>query len=488
MTTLTEQAGHLIDKSLNVCMTLIRQRRLAEAESILKQALKIDPDNTVVLNLLGFVQTDQENEEEVIGFLQHALKVKPDCSLTHNNISTCFAKRGDFDKAIEHAKRAIEIDPNDAILWNTLGIQQKKGANFEEAIRCFKRSLELDEDPYVMVNLGQTYADTLNFEEAIFWNKKALEIQPGISGAHISIAYSMHAQGLWNETSWRHYEHRLFHFAQLIAYMSIMKEERKWDGVADLKGKRVAAFCEQGHGDAIQFVRYLKELKKLDCHVILNCSKPLARLFKNVEGVDEIYLKDDVFEGKDLDCDYHVPLMSLPLFLKLYDNPLKTPYLNIENKFKFDYPGKLKVGIAWKGSLLHPHDRYRSCPLEYFKRLSIPGVQLISLQMDPCDDPDIIDMSRHIGDFYDTAEIVNGLDLIITVDTSSLHLGGAMGKPVWGLLAHRPDFRWQVDKTDTMWYSSVRLFRQEKVYDWESVFCKVIPALYDFVKQNGNRK
>ena len=308
---LSERAGLAVDKSLNVCMTLLRQKRFVEVEAILRQTLKVDPGNSAVLNLLGYVTTGKQNEDEVLGFLRQALENTPDCSMTHNNIAGCYANRGEFDKAIEHARRAVDLDPSSAILWNTLGIQYKKDAQTSKAIECFQKSLEIDRDPYVMVNLGNTYADKLSFNAAMHWCYRALDIQPGISGAHICLAYCHHIRGEMEE-GWREYEHRIYHFAQLIAYMSIMGEEKKWDGHASLEGKRVLVFCEQGFGDAINFVRYVKELKKLGCHIILNCSEPLGRLFEHVEGVDEIFLKDDVFTGHKPVFDYHLPMLSLP--------------------------------------------------------------------------------------------------------------------------------------------------------------------------------
>lgn len=465
---MSDDPGVLIDRGIQFAANLAKQERYDDAIEILKQVLRADPSNGQANHMLKSLQNFSNNDEEVLAFYRAALKISPNCHITLNNLGLRLAQMGRCEEALPYAIEATEIEDANPAYWNNLGLIYKKLNITDHAVRCFEYSLKMDRDPFVLINLGSALADELKLEEAIKTFHEALEIRSGISGAHINLAYCYHLLGN-PQKGWEHYEHRLRHYHQLIAYLSLHGEERKWGGTSSLEGKRLVAFCEQGLGDAIQASRYFPDLKKLGCHLIVQCNESLMPLFKLMPEVDHVESKGCVSE-----FDYHVPTMSLPLLL---GKPIPTgkPYISVQTEpIQSD---KLRVGITWQGSKLHPGDQYRSCGFSYFEPLlSMPGIRWFNIQPNPCDHPSII--NTELNNFLDTAKLISTLDLIISVDTAVLHLAGAMGKESWGLVTYRPDFRWGLEsKTD--WYDSVRLIRQPSNGDWQGVFDEVRTRLHE---------
>jgi hypothetical protein len=254
---------------------------------------------------------------------------------------------------------------------------------------------------------------------------------------------------------------------------------------------------EQGSGDAIQFVRYLPIVKRRCRRLVLVCIPDLMPLFATVEGIDKLLPPGEIALSE---FDVYLPLMSLPRVLgtTLETIPGDVPYL-VSNGFCNGFNGwvvggataeneeeeeeeRQKVGIVWAGSPTHKSDRNRSCQLrDFLPVLRVPGIRFYSLQVgDRSSDltrlpPEITveDLSPQIKNYCDTAAIVSQLDLIISVDTSVAHLAGALAKPVWTLLCYNPDWRWMLEREDTPWYPTMRLFRQSQPGDWEGVFRQV---------------
>jgi hypothetical protein len=278
--------------------------------------------------------------------------------------------------------------------------------------------------------------------------------------------------------------------------------DKRWKG-EPLEGKTIILFGEQGLGDTIQFSRYVKQLKRLGAgKVIVHCADTLNSVIGRVEGVDEVLNKDidTSQEGFTItmtdsllpDYDYQCCTMSLPYILKDF-NLDGRPYLKPKAtlKTKESYPDTFNIGIAWAGSPAHPNDAFRSVHLKYFEGLSrIPGVRLFNLQVNKQvhayengkrtidfteggGNVRMVDMTPMITNFEDSATVITGLDLVISVDTALVHLAGALGVPCWVLLCYNPDWRWGIEGDATEWYDSLRLYRQSKKGDWESPFRKV---------------
>jgi hypothetical protein len=256
-----------------------------------------------------------------------------------------------------------------------------------------------------------------------------------------------------------------------------------WDG-SSLAGETLLLRCEQGYGDAIQFLRYAPLLKARGASVAFECPKPLARLAARAAGVDEVVVEDT----ERPPFKWQLPLLSLPAIFEttLETIPADVPYLSADpicvaewEKELRNYPG-LKVGIAWQGNPGYRRDYLRSIPLEHFLPLALNGVQLISLQYGVGSEQlharpyaPILDIADRLGDFEDTAAIMSNLDLVISSDCGVVHLAGALGVEVWVALPWIADWRWLRERTDSPWYPSMRLFRQRGPGDWADVFERV---------------
>lgn len=263
-------------------------------------------------------------------------------------------------------------------------------------------------------------------------------------------------------------------------YKSLYRKSKKWNG-EPLKGKTVIIYCEQGFGDIIQFSRYFRTIMEMNCFVILHCPKDLHKLFS---GICNWFITKDV--TKLPPHDYHILSMSLPFFLNEVYKESETPYLNIRDKYDLEgFENKYKIGIAWEGNPNHSNNNDRSCPLEHFSQLTqIKNSALFMLQK-AIHNTDLVKNCEklplngvELNDFYDTARLINAMDIIVTVDTSVLHLAGALGRPAIGLISYKHDSRWLFKK----WYPSVRLIRQRSLGDWNSVFEEVYEE-YNLVRK-----
>jgi hypothetical protein len=266
-----------------------------------------------------------------------------------------------------------------------------------------------------------------------------------------------------------------------------------WDG-SPLEGKAILLHAEQGLGDTLQFIRYAPRVKNRGGRVIVACQRSLIPLLRGCQGIDEIVGLGDPPSAFEV----HAPLMSLPrIFNTTLDNvPADVPYIEPDARLVDYWRGELKsiggfkVGVAWQGSPEFRFDRLRSVPLVNFAPVAdLPGVTLISLQKGYgsdqisaiADRPNVLDWSSRLdetsGPFLDTAAVMRSLDLMITSDTATAHLAGAIGVPVWVAIPFSPDWRWLRDRDDNPWYPTMRLFRQQRRGDWEHVFRRMATAL-----------
>jgi hypothetical protein len=265
-----------------------------------------------------------------------------------------------------------------------------------------------------------------------------------------------------------------------------------WNG-SPLPGRTILLHIEQGLGDTLQFIRYAQQVKNLGGTVLFACPESLAGLLGKVQGIDAIVLPDDLLPAFDV----HAPLMSLPHLLgtTLETIPAEVPYFTADPQAVARWRGELdaapgiNVGIAWAGSPRHPADRWRSIPLAQFGRLAnLPGVKLYSLQKGPGSEQlagsglPIEDWGQRLNDISATAAAVASLDLVIACDTAIVHLAGALAKSVWVVLPFAPDWRWLLERGDSPWYPTGRLFRQRAWGQWDAVFDEIAAALSDFVR------
>ncbi|MHC4762109.1 MAG: glycosyltransferase family protein, partial [Planctomycetota bacterium] len=258
------------------------------------------------------------------------------------------------------------------------------------------------------------------------------------------------------------------------------------------QGKTLLVQAEQGFGDSIQFVRYLPMVKERGGTVILADKSELIELFRNLEGIDDLVDTTKVIEG-NVKYDLHVTLLSLPAIFgtKIDSIPARIPYLSAKaskiahwhDKIKTD---AFKIGIVWAGNPTHDNEHNRSCTLKNFIQLAkIKNVTLFSLQKGHGieqinnwpEDLELINLGQEFEDFTDTAAAIENMDLTISVDTSVIHLAGAMGKNAWALIPYEPDWRWMLNRQDSPWYPTIRLFRQKQHGNWDGVFQHVAEKL-----------
>jgi len=413
---------------------------------------------------------------QAVYYYQNALAIDPVYWQVHANISLALSEIGNYDDAISHASSAVEINPI-AELYDNLGDILRRSGNPAEAINNHLMALTKKPDlASAYNNLGNAYVDQEMWEEAIASFTQAIRMGSSNPEPHWNLALVLLLIGDL-KNGWREYEWRWRKSDFSSRYRDFVQP--MWEG-NPLGERRLLLHAEQGNGDSIQFIRYLKEIDRGSGRIILECPNSLVRLFSTIPDIDTIIGSGERIPGFDV----HAPLMSLPY---LFDTELETipadiPYIEVDSGESLVNEldnTKLNVGIVWAGSSAHKKNRSRSVELSCFTGLAgVENVQLYGLQIGERRDdlsclPDkgsIVDLADEIDDYLDTAQIINSLDLVISVDTSVAHLAGAIGKPVWVLLQADNDWRWLLDRKDSPWYPTMRLFRKRKNNDWTDVF------------------
>lgn len=499
------------------------------AEVILKQVLKCDPEHHSALQLLGLCKHRLGENAEAIEILQSVIENDPTNADNWNNLGLAYSGIENYKKSVECIEKAVELNPNQPLYKNNLSLQYRGLGDHEKSIACMIEALESHESPQMWLNLGGIYGEVKDIESAEKCFANALKLQDNYAAAYIDLAFCYHLKGDWKK-GFAAYEWRFLYYPQMRHYLGLYDMSKKWDGKADLNGKRVLVYGEQGLGDIINFSRFLPLLKARGAYVILHCSPNLEPVMRRMEGVDEVinWRIDSTETPEFPEYDYQFALMSAPYLLDVQEisgSPYITPATNaFRGQMKEKYGDTFNVGILWAGSPSHPNDKSRSIPLKCFRPLNqIPGVSLFSLQMDSakrqygvtcrnvdesnplfisshserfqpslgvvdynegCDDMKVTDLTNMIQTFEDTATILAGLDLVICCDTSTAHLAGAMGVPVWVALPFNADWRWTLTGDKTFWYDSMRLYRQTERGDWDGVFKRIQEDLNEVVLQN----
>lgn len=329
----------------------------------------------------------------------------------------------------------------------------------------------------------------LELDAALRAFDQALAIQPDNPRAHFNKANILLLRGEW-EQGWPEYEWRL-RLDELAPLRASAPAAPPWLGAAPLEGKTILLRCEQGLGDTLQFCRYVKCVAALGARVILEAQRPLVSLLADLDGLAQIVTQGGVLPA----CDYSVPLMSLPLAFKTSVNrvPQANAYLRgdrakvSEWRRRLGERSRLRVGLAWRGTAARVNDDLRSAPLPSLLSHLPPEHHYVSLQKElDAGEADILRAHPHIAnfaellhDFSDTAALCECMDVIVSIDTSVAHLGAALGKQTWILLAFSPAWRWLLERNDSPWYRSVRLFRQSAPQEWTGVFERIAQGLRD---------
>jgi tetratricopeptide (TPR) repeat protein len=432
--------------------------RLAEAEASYRRAIALQPGHARAYNNLGGVLHMQGDLDGALAAYRKALDLEPGLAQANQNYASIVRDTGVLERAAEGYRRHTLANPRDAHAFNDLGNTLRELGRHEEALAAYAQALAID---------------------------------PELAEAHFSRAFVLLLRGDYAE-GWREYEWRW----RIPAFNAPARRFALpiWDGTRT--SGTILLHAEQGLGDTLQFARYAPLVAARCASVVLECQPELRLLMADVPGVARV-----VARGEPLpEFEAHAPLMSLPVrFGSTLDNvPWQGPYVRADAKrverwrrvLAADAPesgaARLRVGLVWAGRPQQWDDRKRSIPLSAMASLARAGnVLFYSLQVGeaaaqsaaPPPGMRLIDHTKRFADFSDTAALASLLDLVITIDTSVAHLGGAMGVPTWVLVAHAPDWRYHLARSDNPWYPTMRLFRQARDGDWSSAITAAADAL-----------
>jgi len=495
--------------------------RLREAEPLYRQILARQPDHADALHQLGFLSHQMGLNSAALPLLNRAIAINAQSADYQVHLAMVLSALGQSDEAIAALERAATIEPNDpepyfhlgngllsrgriddaigayqhsaalgpgvVVVYNNLAAALKLAGRLEESIATYREALKIRPDfAEAHNNLGGVLQELGRFEPAMVEFKRALALRPNFPEARMSVALALLVQGDFKR-GWQEYEAR----RELRKKPGEMRfSEPYWNG-SDPAGRRILLRAEQGFGDTIQFIRYAPLIAAKGAHVIVHAPPELRRLLATVRGVSRVVCAGDAIEPVDAQC----LLMSLPRILgtTLETIPASVPYVAPDPALAEHWRGRmsgrppgLKVGLVWAGGAHNKSDRTRSLSLAALAPLTrVPGVQFYSLQKGaaarqartPPAGFDICDWTDDLGNFADTAALAANLDLVISVDTAVAHLAGAMGLSVWLALPFVPDFRWLLNRNDSPWYPTMRLFRQARSGDWDGVIAGMAEAL-----------
>jgi len=457
------------------------QGRHEDALACYQKALAAKPTFAHAHYNLGNALQALKRYEAALGCYARALALKPDYAKAHNNSGTALNALGRYEEAIQHYEQALAIDARFAGAHNNLGNALQALNRPVAAMAHYEIALGIDAKyAEAHSNMGHALHALNRHREALDYYRRAVELKPDYADAHWNEALARLAlgdfPGGWRKYEWR-WRNRNLGLAQRVQPRPL------WLGREEIAGKTILLHAEQGLGDTLQFLRFVPLVQSRGARVVLEVQKPLLPLLADFPGVAAVRARGEKLPEFDLHC----PLMSLPLALgaTLETLPAATPYLAATAEKTAEWRSRLRasdgprIGLAWSGNTAHKNDHNRSLPLTTLRPLLEPGAgrSFVAVQKElrPADAaaigefPDLQFLGEQLTDFSDTAAVVANLDLVITVDTSLAHLAGAMGKPVWILLPFSADWRWLVDRADSPWYPTARLFRQPAIGDWASV-------------------
>ena len=471
----------------------IQENNLDEARGLLLRALSASPNNPDVLRFLSVIAAMQFDYQYSLDLIDEVIKLTPENGIAHSNRGNILKELGRFDDALISLDKAIKLQPNYAEAYSNKGNVLQELHHYEDALSWYDKAISLQP------NYAEAYSNKGNALELLHYHDEAMQnfdlataINPQYMDAYWHKAMGQLAAGNY-ELGWKNYEARWSKSHPIkFQYGNIPRLEN----LNNIAGKKILIWSEQGLGDTLQFCRYIELLAELGSKVTFVVQKPIIKALSSLiiccDLVEGIYGFAEVF-------DYQSPLLSLPLVFQtnLKTIPAKVPYLGFDEIKKQEFEsrlikgGSLKVGLVWNGGFRADHpelwetNKRRNITLNQVAHLrDIPGVDFYSLQKgDPAESefiakkdelwPGMVNCAQWLDDFSDTAALIENLDLIISVDTSTAHLAGALGKPVWILNRHDSCWRWLRGRADSPWYPTAKIYQQVKPGDWDGVLEQV---------------
>ncbi|MCW3474803.1 tetratricopeptide repeat-containing glycosyltransferase family protein [Limobrevibacterium gyesilva] len=430
--------------------------RLDEADRLLGHILAVAPNEPETLHLAGVVAFRLGRHADALALMERAIVHGGNTALYLRNICELYRTLGRPDDALAAALQATAMAPHDPVCLHNLAVIRYERLEIDACIAAARRALALD---------------------------------PALPGAHFELAEALLLRGEMAE-GWEEYEWRF----RIAGAPSLMPptDRPQWDG-APLAGRTLLLIADQGFGDVIQFSRYIPWARERCSDLAIACGAEMAPLISQLgPGIRQVRRWED--------CPPYAafcPLSGLPrLHGTRVDSILApVPYLRADparaeawadRLGRLIPPGFRRIGIVWAGRPTHTNDRNRSASLAAFAPVAaLPGIALVSLQKGPAARQagsffaraPLVHVGAEIQDFEDSMAILDNLDLLVSVDTSVVHLAGAMGRPAWVMLPRAPDWRWLLDRTDSPWYPTIRLFRQRAQGEWHTVAADVAQAL-----------
>lgn len=497
----------------NLGRVLMAQDRAADAVEAYREAVALSPKDAAVHSDLAAALVTTGDFDAARSRARLALELDPNLAPAHLNLGLALQAGGASSASGAEAcfQRAAALDPNLADAHQALGqLHQARGED-DAAMECYRQAIRVQPGmAEARCNLGNLLRERLDLSAALAQYDAGLENAPGVAALHANKGVALHELGRFDDAlasydralaldpddaecqrnramtllllgrfadGWEAYEAR-WHTARFKGQTRARQKPRWTAGGGG--GATVLLRAEQGLGDTLQFARYAPMVAAAGQRVVLECPGALVRLMTSLDGVVQVIEQGG--GSPPPRHDYQVPLMSLPgeFATDLSTIPADVPYLRAAESDTAVWRRRLekvagpRIGIAWKGSPDHPRDRVRSPGLApLLPLLKLPGAAFVSLQKDGAPDlaahgaTAVIDMTADLSDFAATAALVDCLDLIVTCDTAVGHLAGALGRPVAMLLPHVPEWRWLLERDDTPWYPTMRLFRQPAAGDWD---------------------
>lgn len=457
--------------------------------------LRVKPEDADAYAQIGRLLHKAGRSADGVDAMREALRRDPDEANYHNNVGVMLFRLGCHEEALASYQNALRLQPEMDEVYCNIGNLYHNMGNGELAISSYSSAIKINpHNATAHMNLGFHLARSGNNDEGLHYLREALRLQPNYPGGHWNLALLLLLLGKLRE-GWLEYEWR-FQCDEIRRedIITRLNSRPMWDG-SPLTGETLLVYVEQGFGDALQFCRYLPLVRQRVERVVFECHTELLRLMQGSPALAGVELVARPADGAlpMAGYDLQIPLLSLPRIFEtaLESMPQTAPYIQADPQQVDTWRQRLegdgfKVGLVWAGNPDHRRDHCRSLSLAALAPLGqIDGIRFYSLQKGaaaaeaatPPAGMRLIDLAPELNDFATTAAVIANLDLVITVDTSVAHLAGAMGRPVWTLIYAPPDWRWLLERDDSPWYPTMRLFRREIAGEWQPVIERIEQAL-----------
>jgi tetratricopeptide (TPR) repeat protein len=487
----------------------LKQGDYPKAIQFYKAALETSAPFFEVLHNLGLAYAQIFQFKEADHYFEQASRINPNSFELQVNWGATLKNLGAFQKSLDHLEQAKNINPLDASVWLNIGVTLEAMDRQENALESYKKAIKLNHQYHeAYCNMANSLMLLGKYDEAMQAFHQALNIHPEDPDTLYNLSLLQLAKGDFIN-GWKNYENR---WLRENAPKKLFSEISPLLELSDVGNKNILAWSEQGLGDSIQFSRYLVPLIKMGAKITLATQPQLTELMKSIDAIENVVTIDQI---KNDNFDAQISLLSLPfLFQQSNLHPqIEIPYLgsnpskNQYWKNKIRNINTLKVGLVWNGGFrasqpeLWSINNRRNIPLKEIADLNdILDVQFFSLQKGEPAESELMEsyktlwpnnnlsiFTSELNTFEDTAALIENLDLVISVDTSTAHLAGALGKPVWILNRFDSCWRWLIQEETTSWYPNAKIFTQPSPGDWGSVITQVKYSLTELAALSKNR-